>query len=108
VVISTPRVFSRDTAGGLAGGDDLELAQIVQGPFSALSWGPARDQLKVYLGKRRESYAESRARFYLAQTYYFLKDPRQALPELLAIQNRYPQECAVWIQGCLAMMGERR
>ena len=98
-----PRVFSRDLEPP-AGGEEAPLRLIVQGPVTKRDWHNARSELLRYLSLPRSAPSEARARFYLAQSYYFSGDNRGALIEFLMVQSQYPEEAQQWINAVLAGM----
>jgi hypothetical protein len=98
-----PRVFSRDLEPP-AGGEEAPLRLIVQGAFTKRDWQNARNELLRYLSLPRSAPSEARARFYLAQSYYFSGDNRGALIEFLMVQSQYPEEAQKWIDAVLAGM----
>jgi hypothetical protein len=104
---SRPERFSRVFAQDLeppAGGEDYTLRTIVQGPFIKQDWTGARDELSRFLSLPRSESSEARARFYLAQSYYFSRLPREALFEFLMVQPYHPEETGAWIQATLAAL----
>ena len=98
------RVFARDLEAVPAGGEDYALSLIIRGSFSAKNWEAARYELLRFLALPRNPENAARARFYLGQCWYYLRQPREGLFEFLAIQDRYPAESAEWIQASLDMM----
>lgn len=98
-----PRVFSRDLEPP-AGGEEAPLRVIVQEAFVKRDWHKARNELLHYLSLPRSAPSEARARFYLAQSYYFSGDNRGALIEFLMVQSQYPGEAQEWISVVLAAM----
>jgi hypothetical protein len=99
----TPRVFEQDLEPP-SGGEEYALRSIVQGPFRNRDWTSCKDELIQYLSLPRSAASEGRARFYLAQAYYFTGSYREALFEFLTVQSGYPQEATEWIQAALAML----
>jgi hypothetical protein len=99
----TPRVFSQDLEAP-SGGEEYPLRSIVQGAFKKQDWNACRDEFLQYLSLPRSAAAESRARFYLGQAYYFTGSFREALFEFLTVQTNYPGESGEWIQATLAML----
>jgi hypothetical protein len=99
----TPRVFDQDLEPP-AGGEEYALRSIVQGSFKNRDWPVCREEILQFLSLPRNAAAESRARFYLAQAYYFSGSYREALFEFLTVQSNYPDEAAEWIQAALAML----
>ena len=70
-------------------------------------WQAARSDLTDFIVEAANSAAESRARFYLAQCWYFIGDIRMALSAFLKLQQVYPDEAELWIQACLNKLAER-
>jgi hypothetical protein len=101
LVQKKPRAFARDLEVIPAGGEEYALSALVRGPFLAKRWDTARDELVKFLALPRSPAVEGRARFYLGQCHYFLGQSREGLFEFLAIQDRYPDEAAEWIQAAL-------
>jgi hypothetical protein len=99
----TPRVFDQDLEAP-SGGEDHTLRTIVQGSFRNRDWALCRDEFLQYLSLSHSAASESRARFYLAQSYYFSGSYREALFEFLTVQSNYPEEAAEWIQATLTML----
>jgi len=106
--LKTPRVFARDMTATPAESEEYALSSIVKGPFASRNWEAARDELVRFLALPRSPEAKSRARFYLGQSRYFLRQPREGLFEFLAIQDRYPNEAREWIQASLGMLKDTR
>jgi len=102
--LKTPRVFARDIAVPQAGGEEYALSLIVKGSFAVRNWEAARDELIRFLALPRSPETKARARFYLGQCSYFLRQPREGLFEFLSIQDRYPIETREWIQASLDML----
>ncbi|MDR0386921.1 MAG: hypothetical protein LBH57_02675 [Treponema sp.] len=99
----TPKVFDQDLEPP-SGGEEYPLRSIVQGSFKNRDWPVCKDELTQYLSLPRSAASENRARFYLAQVYYFTGSYREALFEFLTVQSDYPQEAADWIQTVLTML----
>ncbi|MDR0759347.1 MAG: hypothetical protein LBF74_04470 [Treponema sp.] len=99
----TPRVFDQDLAPP-SGGEEYVLRSVVQGSFKNRDWPVCRDELLQYLSLPRSAAAEGRARFYLAQAYYFTGSYREALFEFLTAQTTYPKETVDWVQASLTML----
>jgi hypothetical protein len=98
-----PQVFLADSRLP-AGGEESGLVHIVQNSFSAHDWETARAELIRYLSLSLSKEVEARARFYLAQTWYFSGQYRQALFEFFAVQPVYPSEAQEWIDATLSAM----
>ena len=103
----SPRVFARDLESVHVVGEDFALSSIVTGPFAERNWEAARSELIGFLALPRTPDTEARARFYLGQSYYFMRMPREGLFEFLAIQDRHPAEAMSWIQASLNMLREQ-
>ncbi|MDR3145286.1 MAG: hypothetical protein LBU21_03335 [Treponema sp.] len=86
--------------------EDRTLRTIVQGPFSQGDWETARSELERYLAIHHSRIAETRARFYLGQSLYFLEAYREAFYEFLLIRDQYPVEANEWLESCLAVLVE--
>ena len=102
--LKKPRVFARDLETPQAIGEDYTLSTIINGPFMSKDWEKAREQLSGFLSTPRSPETRARARFYLGQSCYFLRQPRDGLFEFLSIQSRFPAETAEWIQASLDML----
>ena len=98
----TPRVFYVDTQAP-SGGEDLALYQIVNDHFG-VDWESARSGLQLFLSSPRQKNTEIRARFYLAQAFYFTGNYREALLEFLLVRSDIPDEANNWINATLAAM----
>ncbi|GHV94776.1 hypothetical protein AGMMS50293_10960 [Spirochaetia bacterium] len=97
------RVFRRDLETP-AGGEESALMRIVQGSFSKRDWETAREELLNYLALPHSGDTESRARFYLGQTWYFAGKYREALIEFLFVQSQHPTEANEWIEATLGAL----
>lgn len=111
--LKRPRVFVRDISAqavaatpAAAAGEEQALASIVRGPFAARDWESAKDELAAFLSAPRKSETTARAKFYLGQCSYFLRQPEDGLFEFVAFQAMYPGEASGWIQASLDMMGD--
>jgi hypothetical protein len=107
LILKEPRVFNRDMQLSAGDADDRRLAAIIQGPFMWRDWQAARADLTDYIVEAANSDAESRARFYLAQCWYFIGDIRMALSAFLKLQRVYPDESELWVQACLNRLAEK-
>ena len=85
-------------------GEESALVYIVQNSFHDRDWETASAELLRYLSLPLSREVEGRARFYFAQTCYFLGQYREALFELFAIQSIYPSEARSWINATLSAM----
>ena len=102
--LKRPRVFARDLEASPEGGEEYALSMIVKASFMGKNWETARGDLIKFLALPRKSEITARAKFYLGQCYYYLKQYREGLFEFLAIQDRYPAEAMEWIQASLDAM----
>jgi len=102
--LKRPRVFAGDLEAPPGGGEEYALSMIVKGSFMGKNWEAARDELAKFIALPRKSEVNARAKFYLGQCYYYLKQYREGLFEFLAIQDRYPAEAMEWIQASLDAM----
>ncbi|MDR2135748.1 MAG: hypothetical protein LBO76_03945 [Treponema sp.] len=102
----TSRAFNQDmdTDDYGVSAENRALRAIVQGPFSRGDWETARAELGRYLSIHHSRVAETRARFYLGQSLYFLEAYREAFYEFLLIRDYYPVEAGEWLEACLAVL----
>jgi hypothetical protein len=107
LILREPRVFNSDMQASSSDPDDRRLALIIQGPFMWRDWQAARSDLTDFIVEASNSTAENRARFYLAQCWYFIGDIRMALSAFLKLQRVYPEEAELWVQACLNKLAER-
>jgi hypothetical protein len=106
LVLGEPRVFNRDMQTS-NDPDDYRLSLIVQGPFMWRDWHTARTRLTEFIMDTSNGAAAERARFYLAQCWYFIGDIRMALSSFLKLQQVFPDETSLWIQASLNRIAER-
>jgi hypothetical protein len=107
LILKEPRIFNRDMQSSSNDPEEKRLASIIQGPFMWRDWQAARVDLTNFIVQTSNSETESRARFYLAQCWYFIGDIRMALSTFLKLQQTYPDEAELWIQACLNKLAER-
>lgn len=103
----SPQVFQIDLSPS-SGGEAFVLYSIINERFRIGRWEESADALGAFLSLPRSEEAENRARFYLAQTYYFRSDFRLALFEFLLSHRSYPVESNAWIQDCLRRLSQER
>jgi hypothetical protein len=103
-----PHVFGQDLQSSAPGSDEYRLHLIVKGSFTWRNWGQAIAELFRFLVDSNDSQVKDRARFYLAQAYYFSASYNNALTEFLAIQSRFPNETSFWIQTTLSAISSQR
>ncbi|MDR0663474.1 MAG: hypothetical protein LBF80_05275 [Spirochaetaceae bacterium] len=106
LVLSEPRVFNRDMRTS-SEPEDHRLSLIVQGPFMWRDWQAARAQFSDFIVSASNKAAAERARFYLAQCWYFIGDIRTALSSFLKLQSVFPDEISIWIQASLNRIADR-
>jgi len=104
--LKNPRVFARDMETSPQEVEEFALSSVVNGNFAGKNWEAAKEGLIRFLALPRKPEVTERARFYLGQCYYFLRRPREALFEFLAIRDKYPAESMDWIQASLKMMNQ--
>jgi hypothetical protein len=107
ITFKAPRVFRNDLETPSGGGEEYLLRTIAQGPFLQRDWEEAGGRLTEFLSLPRSASVESRARFYLGQTYYYRGNYRAALFEFLLIRDEFPAESNEWVQAALALMIKR-
>ncbi len=83
-----------------AGGEAYTLQTILNGKFLKGKFKESEDLLLKFLSIRRSDEIENRARFYLAQAYYFQGRYRQAFMEFLLAEDRYYQIIQPWLDAC--------
>jgi len=86
------------------GGQIAALQAIVRGAFASQDMATAERQLKNYLSLRREKETETRARFYLAQAYFFQGRVRESLLEFLLTEDSLYHETQAWKDACLRIL----
>ncbi|MCL2008501.1 MAG: hypothetical protein FWG77_10495 [Treponema sp.] len=103
-IVLIPRVFVTDLEPIQRTYDDHALAMLVRHSFGLRDWERAKLELILFLSVPRSHETRARARFYLGQCMYFLHEPQEGLFEFLTIQDRFPEETAIWIQAAYNMM----
>lgn len=83
------------------GGDDYFLFQSLKTYFIKKDYEGSIDDLKRFLGINRSPETTKRALFYLAESFYFNRNYKQALSVFLYLQNEYPQLSKKWIDSSL-------
>jgi hypothetical protein len=101
--LKTPRVFVIDLESP-AGGEDSVLFQIVSDYFIKFDWEGTRDRVLHYLSLPRSREVEARARFYLAQSFYYTGNYREALFQFLTFRTFHSAEANSWIDAVLTAM----
>jgi hypothetical protein len=98
-----PYVFKSDLSSSSAG-EEYSLRKIIATTFGARAWDKSITELNDFLSIRRSEVTQARAHFYLGEAYYFSKNYRQALLELLLAEDRYYNQSREWIQYVLDRM----
>ncbi len=96
-----PSILEKDTNGERATGDDYTLYLIVSSDIMDSNWKQAQEKLLQFLQINRSTDATARANFYLAQTYYFQRDYRNALTYFQKSEKLYPIYSKQWIEESL-------
>ena len=90
-----------EDAGNSDKGVAFTLRSIVDGPFSHGQWRQAREQIENLLTLPLPSEVESRARFYLGQTFYYEGLYQRAVLEFLLARPHYHAQASDWIAASL-------
>jgi hypothetical protein len=107
IVISEPKVFKQDLQDAVVGSDEYKLQSVVKDIFMWRNWNASIKEFSQIITSTRNPVVEARARFYLGQSYYFAGTVKAALTEFLAVQSRFPDESAVWIQASLNKLSNK-
>ncbi len=83
-------------------GPESALSSIVDGAIAREDWTEAEHLLDNLLSTPLPESVESRAHFYLGQTYYFTDRPRKAFFEFLLAEQDYYVATQPWIDTVLA------
>jgi hypothetical protein len=86
------------------GGDERALKAILAKHLIKGDFAGGEEALKRLLRIPRQADLEARARFYLAQTYYFRQMIREAILELLMVEDLYYREAQPWMDACLRLL----
>lgn len=95
-----PYIFEEDMFEP-AGGDEYFLFEILKDHFVRKDYQNAIGQLRQFLGVNRKDDVTDRAIFYLAESYYYRKNYRQALNLFLFIEESVPAVSKKWIESTL-------
>lgn len=98
--ISEPYVFEEDLIAP-DGGDDFLLFEVLRTTFIQKKYGQAINQLEKLINTNRSANVESRAKFYLAESYYFTKNYEEAAENFLSVYDDYPSLSKRWIESSL-------
>jgi hypothetical protein len=80
-----------------ATGADYHLAKMVQEGFDSEDWNGLSEELEKFLRVDHTDTTESRARFYLGQSYFFRGQYRKAFLEFSIVREKYRVETDRWI-----------
>ncbi len=86
------------------GGDDFLLFEILRTTFIQKNYAEAISELERFLNKKNSAAAESRARFYLGEAYYFMEDYRTASKNFIMVYDTFPAVARKWLVSSLDMM----
>lgn len=95
-----PHIFRQEQAAQSVG-EDLILQEIISGQFMAEKYDLAETSLREFLSIHHSQEAIDRGTFYLGEALLYQGKYRQALSCFLAVQDRYPDLAARWIQAAL-------
>ena len=95
-----PYIFEEDLVEPL-GGDGYYLFEILKDSFIRRDYRNAADQLQRFLSVNRADDVTDRAIFYLAESFYFRRDYRQALNLFLLVEEAAPVVSRKWIASTL-------
>jgi TolA-binding protein len=93
---------------GPAVGESGSLHKIVQEHLLAGDYAGAESKLQGFLNIRRSPYTEARARFYLAQAYYFQGLYEEALLEFVLTQGQLYTPVQPWLESCFRQLWKRQ
>ena len=96
----SPYIFEEDLAESTSG-DDFVLFEILKSSFIKKDYKSAAEKLSDFLRVKRDKSAENRARFYLAESWHFLGDQKNAVQIFLQIEEKYPILSRKWIDASL-------
>lgn len=81
-------------------GEEYVLKAILHEHLLSGRYSQAETELVNFLSVRRNREIEVRAHFYLAQSFYFQRQYREALTEFLIAQDEYYKEVRHWVDAC--------
>ena len=81
-------------------GEVYILRSILDNYLAAGLYRQAESELEEFLSVRRAAEIETRAHFYLAQSYYFQNRYRKALLDFLLARDEHRREARIWLQAC--------
>ena len=86
------------------GGDDFLLFEILRKYFIQKKYAESIDYLEKLLGTNISESVDSRARFYLAESYYFSKNYEKAVLTFLPVYDKFPSLTKKWIDSSFDLM----
>ena len=98
-----PYVFQEDLVSP-DGGDDYFLFESLKTCFIRRKYTDSIASLQKLLGTNRSEGVTRRAGFYLAESYYFSGDYRNAVTSFLKVSDEYPVLAKKWIDSSLDLM----
>ncbi|MBQ6782243.1 MAG: hypothetical protein IJP62_13620 [Treponema sp.] len=100
ISLLSPYIFEEDMIAP-AGGDDYFLFEILKNYFIRKDYKNSVEQLQKFLTVNRDDKVTNRAVFYLAESFYYRKNYRQALNLFLFIEDEVPVVSKKWIESTL-------
>ena len=86
------------------GGDDFLLFEILRKYFIQKKYAESIDYLEKLLGTNISESVENRARFYLAESYYFSQNYEKAVLTFLPVYDKFPPLAKKWIDSSFDLM----
>ena len=99
-IISEPYIFEDDLVSP-DGGDGFLLFEILRTTFIQKKYKEAEAALERLIGTNRTKDITNRATFYLAETYYFSADYKNAAKTFLKVYDVYPAAAKRWLDSTL-------
>ncbi len=100
VQLLPPHIFEEDMIAP-AGGDEYFLFEILKDHFIRKDYKSSVENLQKFLSVNRSPAVTSRAVFYLAESFYYRKNYRQALGLFLFVEDEIPTVSKKWIESTL-------
>lgn len=98
--ISEPYIFEEDLISP-DGGDGFLLFEVLRTTFIQKKYAEAVTELDRLIGTNRAKNVTDRATFYLAESYYFSGDYKNAAKTFLNVYDTYPAAAKRWIDSSL-------
>ncbi|MCK9169725.1 MAG: hypothetical protein M0P01_04860 [Treponema sp.] len=96
-------IFEEDLISPEAG-DDYFLFDALKSTFIRKKYKESAATLRKLLGTNRSENVTKRAKFYLAESYYFSGNYQEAVKTFLAVSDKYPALTKKWIDSSLDLM----